>query len=361
MAGMGRSGVAISVSDDERRTLEQWVRAPTMPQRLVRRAQIVLRAAAGESSAAMTAAGLGSRPTVSLWRARFSEQGVAGLQDVPKPGRPRRIDEQQVSRFLARTMTRPKGRTHWSTRALARDQGISQSTASRLLRRHGLKPHRVETFKFSADPELAAKVVDVVGLYLHPPEGALVLSVDEKTQIQALDHTQPLLPLRPGQVERHTHDYKRHGTTSLFAALNVATGQVLGQCHARHRHQEFLLFLRAIDRAYPEGELHLVLDNYATHKHPAVWRWLAKRRRYRLHFTPTSASWMNQVETWFGILQGQALERGTFVSVTALTAAIHAFLAHWNGGASPFQWVKTADEILAKAIRKPKSTSDSGH
>lgn len=326
-----------------------------MPQRLVRRAQIVLRAAAGESSTAITAAGLGSRPTVSLWRVRFAEQRLAGLQDVPKPGRPRRINEQQVSRFLARTMTKPKGRTHWSTRALARDQDISQSTASRLLRQHGLKPHRVETFKFSADPELEAKVVDVIGLYLHPPEGALVLSVDEKSQIQALDHTQPLLPMRPGQVERHTHDYKRHGTTSLFAALNVASGQVLGQCHGRHRHQEFIRFLGVIDRAYPQGAIHLIMDNYATHKHPAVRRWLAKRPRYQFHFTPTSASWMNQVETWFGILQGQALERGRFVSVSALTAAIHAFLTRWNEGASPFHWVKTADQILAKAVRHSKS------
>ena len=233
----------------------------------------MLRAADEWTNEQMVKAGLGSGVTVGRWRQRFAEFGMDGLQDIPKPGRPRVISDEKVTELLATSLTKPKGRTHWSSRELAKQQGVSQSTVSRLWRKHNLKPHRVETFKYSNDPELEPKVVDVVGLYLNPPEKALVLCVDEKSQIQALDRTQPKLQLKPGQIERHTHDYVRHGTTSLFAALNVTTGEVLGQCHARHRHQEFLQFLRAIDKAYPEGEIHLVMDNYATHKHANVRKW----------------------------------------------------------------------------------------
>lgn len=348
---MSRRAISITLSEQDRATLEHWVRSPSTPQKMVRRAEIVLRAADGCTNEELVKAGLGSGVTVGRWRQRFAEFGMDGLQDIPKPGRPRVISDEKVTELLATSLTKPKGRTHWSSRELAKQQGVSQSTVSRLWRKHNLKPHRVETFKYSNDPELEPKVVDVVGLYLNPPEKALVLCIDEKSQIQALDRTQPKLQLKPGQVERHTHDYVRHGTTSLFAALNVATGEVLGQCHARHRHQEFLQFLRAIDKTYPEGEIHLVMDNYATHKHANVRKWLSKRPRYHLHFTPTSASWMNQIETWFGILHRQALERGVFRSVQSLIAAIHSFMEQWNEGAAPFKWVKSADEILAKAVR----------
>ncbi|GMA49225.1 IS630 family transposase [Alicyclobacillus contaminans] len=351
---MGKRAIEITLTDDERDQLEQWVRSPSTPQKLVRRAQIVLRAADGWTNQQMVKAGLGTGVTIALWRTRFAELRLDGLKDVPKPGRPKQISKEKETEIIASTLKPPRGRTHWSTRCMAEAQHVSQSTISRLWRKHGLKPHRTETFKYSQDPELEAKVVDIVGLYMDPPEKALVLCVDEKSQIQALDRTQPKLPLQPWQVERHTHDYVRHGTTSLFAALNVATGEVIGQCHRRHRHQEFLQFLRVIDRHYPEGEIHLVLDNYSTHKHQAVRKWLTKRPRFHLHFTPTSASWMNQIETWFGILHRQALERGVFRSVKALTAAIHTFLDAWNENAKPFKWVKRAEEILEKANPKNK-------
>jgi transposase len=255
----------------------------------------------------------------------------------------------------------PEGTTHWSARRLAQRTGISITTIQRIWAEAQLKPHRTETFKFSTDPELVAKVHDVVGLYLHPPERAIVLSVDEKTQIQALDRTQPMLPLRPGQVERHTHDYKRNGTTSLFAALEVATGKVTQESRPRHTAADFLAFLRRIDRVYPADELHVILDNVSTHKTEAVRDWLALHPRIHFHFTPTSASWLNQVETWFGILTRQAIRRGAFNSVKALIAMIDLFTRSWNSGASPFRWVKTADEILAKAVRKPAATNESGH
>ena len=302
-----------------------------------------------------------SIPTVLLWRRRFKEAGLAGLDDAPHPGRPRRLGRDVRERILSATLTPPAGATHWSRARLAKQVGVSASTVGRVWREARLQPHRVETFKYSSDPQLVAKVTDVVGLYLAPPERAIVLSVDEKTQIQALDHSQPMLPLRPGQVERHTHDYKRHGTTSLFAALEVATGTVTHVTRARHTAADFLAFLRLVARAYPDGELHLVLDNVSTHKTPAVQRWLARHRRVTFHFTPTSASWMNQVETWFGILTRQAIRRGSFESVRALSAAIERFTREWNASATPFSWVKTADEILAKAVRKPQAHSGAGH
>jgi transposase len=241
--------------------------------------------------------------------------------------------------------------THWSARRLAKQVGVSHSTVHRIWQAYDLKPHRVETFKFSKDPQLKEKVVDIVGLYLNPPEAALVLGVDEKSQIQALSRTRPLLQLRPGQVERHTHDYKRNGTTTLFAALNVATGEVIGECQPRHRHQEFLRFLKQLDKEIPGKGLHLILDNYGTHKQDKVKKWLKRHKRFHLHFTPTGASWMNMVEIWFGILTNQAIRRGSFDSVACLIGAIKAFLSRWNEGAKPFVWTKTAEQILAKAVR----------
>ena len=337
-------------------------RAGTTEQRLAMRARIILRAAEGAAHVDV-AQELGvSVPTVLLWRRRFKEQGLAGLADAAHPGRPRTYGRETRERVLAETLTPPDdATTHWSRARLARKVGLSPSTVGRIWQEGRLKPHRVETFKFSRDPQLVAKVTYVVGLYLNPPERAIVLSVDEKTQIQALDRTQPMLPLRPGQVERHTHDYRRNGTLVLSAALEIATGTVTTQTSARHRHEEFLDFLNLLGRTYPACELHLVLDNVATHKTPEIVRWLEHHRRVHFHFTPTSASWMNQVETWFGILTRQAIRRGSFASVRDLIAMIDAFTEQWNAGASPFAWVKTADEILAKAVRKRPATTESGH
>ncbi len=336
-------------------------RAGTTEQRTALRAKIILRAAEGIANVAI-AAELGiSVPTVGLWRTRFKERGLAGLADGPRTGRPATYGREIRERVLATTLTPPEGATHWSTRRLAAAVGVGPNTILRIWREGRLKPHRTETFKYSRDPELVAKVTDVVGLYLDPPARAIVLSVDEKTQIQALDHTQPMLQLRPGQVERHTHDYKRNGTLVLSAALEIATGEVTTQTSARHRAAEFLDFLNLLVRTYPRRQLHLVLDNVSTHKTPDVQTWLARHKRVHLHFTPTSASWMNQVETWFSILSRQAIHRGSFESVRALVAAIERFTRAWNTGASPFTWVKTADEILAKAVRKPQATSGAGH
>jgi transposase len=351
----------LAVSESEAEALRAMTRAGTTEQRTVMRARIILRAAEGAAHVDI-ADELGvSVPTVLLWRRRFKEQGLAGLADAPHPGRPRVYGREVRERILAETLTRPEGTTHWSTRRLAQRVGVSASTVARVWQEGRLKPHRSETFKFSRDPELVAKVTDVIGLYLNPPERAIVLSVDEKTQIQALDRTQPMLQLRPGQVERHTHDYKRNGTLSLFAALEVGTGAVTHETRARHTGADFLAFLRRLAREYPRGEVHLILDKVSTHKTPDVLGWLAHHRRFTFHFTPTSASWLNQVETWFSILTRQAIRRGSFESVRALTAAIERFTREWNAGATPFTWVKTADEILAKAVRKTQADSGAGH
>jgi transposase len=300
--------------------------------------------------------------TVKLWRRRYAQAGLAGLADERRSGRPPTYSREDRDRVIALTLSEPPaGTTHWSARRLAERLGMSETTVWRVWRSANLKPHRTETFKFSTDPDLVAKVRDVVGLYLAPPERAIVLSVDEKTQIQALDRTAPMLPMKPGQVERHTHDYKRNGTTSLFAALEVATGKVTAQARARHTAADFLAFLRQVERAYPDGELAVVLDNVSSHKTPAVLEWLEAHPRVSFHFTPTSASWMNQIETWFGILSRQAIRRGSFRSVKELIERISTFTAQWNAGSSPFAWVKTADEILAKAVRKPTATSESRH
>ena len=352
----------LSVSETDRVALEALVRAPTSEQRLVTRARIVLRSAEGVAIEHL-ARELGvASMTVKLWRRRYAVAGLTGLGDRPRSGHPPTYTREDRDRLMALTLGPPPGGTsHWSVRDMAKRTGMSPSTVQRLWTELGLKPHRTETFKWSTDPALEAKVRDVVGLYLDPPEGAIVLSVDEKTQIQALDRTQPMLPLRPGQVERHTHDYTRHGTTSLFAALEVGSGHVTTDTRDRHTGADFLAFMKRVARAYPTDELHVVLDNVSTHTTPAVKDWLARNPRITFHFTPTSASWMNQVETWFGILTRKAIRRGSFASVKELVAMIEAFTDQWNAGSSPFVWVKSADAILAKAVRKPRANSESGH
>ena len=300
-----------------------------------------------------------SRPTVLGWRGRYAEGGLAALEDRPRPGRPRQVDAAEI---VVRTLEGPPDRlavTHWSSRLLARELGIGNATVARVWREWDLQPWRVETFKFSTDPELEAKVRDVVGLYLHPPQNAIVLCVDEKSQVQALDRTAPVLPILPGVPQKQTHDYVRHGTTTLFAALEVATGKVVDTCMPRHRHQEFLKFLKQVAKAYPRRKLHIVCDNYATHKHPKVQAWLAKNTRITLHFTPTSGSWLNMVEIFFGIITRQAIRRGTFTSVADLVEAIRHFIDGWNERCEPFAWTKPADQILTKAQRKP--TSETRH
>ncbi len=353
---------ALVVNEGDRATLNAVVRAPTSEQRAVIRARIVLASADGIAIARI-AADLGvAIMTVKLWRRRYAQSGLAGLADEHRSGRPATYSRAERDRVIALTLEPPpEGVTHWSVRRLAKRLVMSETTVWRIWQSANLKPHRTETFKFSTDPDLEAKIRDVVGLYLAPPERAIVLSVDEKTQIQALDRTQPMLPMKPGQVERHTHDYKRNGTTHLFAALEVATGKVTTQTRARHTAADFLAFLRQVERAYPDGELHVVLDNVSSHKTPAVREWLEDHPRISFHFTPTSASWMNQIETWFGILSRQAIRRGSFRSVKELIAMIDAFTAQWNEGSTPFHWVKTADEILAKAVRKPTANSESRH
>jgi transposase len=351
----------LAVSESEAEALRAMTRAGTTEQRTAMRARIILRAAEGAAHVAI-AGELGvSVPTVLLWRRRFKERGLDGLADAPHPGRPRTYGREVRERILAETLTPPEATTHWSRERLARQVGVSASTVGRVWAEGRLKPHRTESFKYSSDPELVAKMADVIGLYLEPPDRAIVLSVDEKTQVQALDRTQPMLPLRPGQVERHTHDYRRNGTLSLFAALEVATGRVTNETRARHTGADFLAFLRRLAREYPRGEVHVILDNVSTHKTPDVQAWLARHKRFTFHFTPTSASWMNQVETWFSILTRQAIRRGSFESVRALSAAIERFTREWNAGATPFTWVKTADEILAKAVRKTQADSGAGH
>lgn len=362
---MPRPKAELTLTDDERRTLKSWANRPKSTQRLATRARIVLACADGLDNATVaTKLGLGPG-TVGTWRRRFVERRLEGLVDEPRPGAPRKITDADVERVVTRTLeSKPRAATHWSTRTLARELGLSQSMISRIWRAFGLKPHQAETFKLSTDPYFVEKVRDVVGLYLSPPDRAIVLCVDEKSQVQALDRTQPLLPMRPGQAERHTHDYVRHGTTSLFAALNVATGEVIGKCHRRHRHQEFLRFLQEIDARVPREpgvEIHLVLDNYATHKTPAVKRWFLRHPEYRVHFTPTSSSWLNQVERFFAEITEKRLRRGVFRSVAALESAIREYLAHHNANPKPFVWTADADLILGRIKQVCGRTSDSGH
>ena len=361
--GRGRPIPPLALDGAERETLEQWTRRPKTAQALALRARIVLACADGRSNTAVAAELRVCVDTVGKWRSRFLEQRLDGLLDQPRSGRPRMIDDADVERVIALTLeTTPKDATHWSTRSMARRSGLSHTTVSRIWRAFALQPHRTETFKLSADPLFIEKVRDIVGLYLDPPDRALVLCVDEKSQIQALDRTRPLLPLRPGQVERRTHDYVRHGTTSLFAALDARTGKVIGQCHRRHRAVEFRKFLDAIESEVPaELDVHLIADNYATHKTALIRNWFAKRPRFHIHFTPTSASWLNLVERWFGLLTEKQLRRGVHQSSGELEAAIYRYLDVTNEDPKPLVWTKTADQILASVARFCQRTLDTGH
>jgi transposase len=353
----------VRVSPTERTRLEEWARRRKTAQGLAMRARIVLGAAAGKSNLEVARELRTTRLTVGKWRSRFLGGRLDGLLDDPRPGTPRAITDVQVEHVVTTTLeATPRGATHWSTRSLAKATGMSQSAVSRIWRAFALQPHRTDTFKLSTDPLFVDKVRDVVGLYLNPPDKALVLCVDEKAQIQALDRSQPVLPMRPGQAERRSHDYVRHGTTSLFAALDVATGKVIGRLHRRHRAIEFRQFLDAINAAVsPDLDVHLILDNYQTHKTPTIRRWLARHPRYHLHFTPTGSSWLNLVERWFALLTDRRVRRGVFRSRRELEAAIMEYLQVHNEDPKPFVWTKTADQILQTVARFCMRTSDSGH
>jgi transposase len=356
--------VSIELSDGERETLARWARRRRSAAGLAQRSRIVLACAEGLTNSAVAARVGVSVPTVRRWRGRFSERRLDGLLDEPRPGRPRTISDEQVERVIVTTLESkpPDGGTHWSTRQMASAVGLNQTAISRIWRAFGLQPHRVEQFKLSKDPLFVEKIRDIVGLYLDPPERAIVLCVDEKSQIQALDRSQPILPLLPGTPARQTHDYTRHGTSSLYAALDVATGKVIGSLHARHRAIEFKKFLIKIDHEVPADlDVHLILDNYATHKTPAIKRWLTAHPRFVLHFTPTGASWCNLVERLFGELTARKLRRGAHRSVKALNADIRDWLAHWNENPRPYVWTKTADEILANLAGYCNTINASGH
>jgi transposase len=359
----GRPKAALVVMDAERETLEQWARRPKTAQALAQRARIVLAWATGAANTTVAARVGVTMQTVGKWRARFVARRLDGLLDEPRPGAPRRIADAQIEAVVTATLeSTPQDATHWSTPAMAAKSGLSQTTIGRIWRPFALQPHRTETFKLSQDPLFIDKVRDIVGLYLAPPDKALVLCVDEKSQIQALDRSQPLLPMRPGQAERRAHDYRRHGTTSLFAALDVRAGTVIGECYQRHRSTESRKFLDTIEANVPADlDVHLILDNYSTHKTALIRRWLAKRPRFHVHFTPTGASWINLVERWFGLLTEKQLRRGVHRSTRELVTAIKAFLTLTNARPKPFVWTKTADQILESVARFCRRTSDSGH
>ena len=357
MANRPAPGLVLREGDEAR--LRVMVRSSAGSAGLARRARIVLLAGEGVANEQIAQVVGVSPTTVRSWRGRYARLGLDGLLDAARSGRPRRVDS---ARVVAATLTPPSkssGLTHWSSRALGGKLKIGNATVARIWREHGIQPWRTGGFRFSTDPQLEAKVIDVVGLYLDPPENAVVLCIDEKSQIQALDRTAPVLPMQPHLIERRSADYVRHGTTTLFAALNTATGKITARCQSRHRHEEFLVFLRQVARAYPGTDLHLVMDNYAAHKHPAVRDWLTANPRVTVHFTPTRASWMNMVEIFFGIAERQAIRRGTFRSVRELTGAIRRFIDAYNTRCQPFTWTKPADQILKKA--KPATTSDTRH
>jgi transposase len=358
---IGRPIPVLTLTDEEHNALARWARRPTTAQALAQRARLVLACARGRTNTEVARELRLTKQTVGKWRSRFLTARLDGLLDEPRPGAPRRITDAAVEHVVTLTLeAKPRDATHWSTRGMAARCGVSQSTVSRIWRAFGLQPHRTEAFKLSKDPLFVEKVRDIVGLYLDPPDRALVLCADEKSQIQALDRTQPLLPMRPGQAERRTHDYTRHGTTSLFAALDVKTGTIIGRCHRRHRAVEFRKFLDAIDDAVPPAlDIHLILDNYATHKTPLIRRWLSKRPRFHLHFTPTGASWINLVERWFATLTEKQIRRGVHRSTRALETAITEYIAVTNAQPRPFRWTKTADEILASVERFCRRISDS--
>jgi len=363
----GRPKAPMSLSSPQRAELQRWAARRKTAQGLAMRARIVLACAEGATNLAVAAQLRTSTQTVGRWRKRFLDRGSDGLLDEPRPGAPRRIGDEDVERVVRMTLeSTPAHATHWSTRELAKASGLSQSSVSRIWRAFALQPHRTEGFKLSKDPLFIEKVRDIVGLYMNPPDKALVLCVDEKSQIQALDRTQPLLPMRPGQVERRTHDYVRHGTSTLFAALNVASGTVIGTLHRRHRAVEFRKFLDTIDAEVPQRfDVHLVLDNYGTHKTPRIKNWLAKRPRFHVHFTPTGGSWLNMVERWFGILTDKRIRRASFRSTYELEAAIKDYLKENNRNPKPFVWTKSADQILQAVARFCRriinATPDSGH
>ncbi|HKO55342.1 MAG TPA: IS630 family transposase [Thermoanaerobaculia bacterium] len=359
----GRPKTEVILTDEEREQLQRWSRRPKTAQALAQRARIVLTCADGHSNDEVARQLKITAQTVGKWRRRFVAQRLEGLLDEPRVGAPRKILDADVERVLTLTLeSKPKDATHWSTRSMADASGLTQTAVSRVWRAFALQPHRTETFKLSKDPQFIEKVRDIVGLYMNPPTKALVLCVDEKSQIQALDRTQPIFPIRPGQAERRTHDYARYGTTSLFAALDLVTGNVIGECHRRHRSVEFRHFLDTIEAAVPADlDVHLVLDNYGTHKSPTIRRWLAKRPRFIVHFTPTSASWMNLVERFFATLTEKQIRRGTFRSTRQLEAAIKNYLRLYNEDPRPFVWHKTADEILESVGRFCQRISNSGH
>lgn len=359
----GRPIPPLTITAEEQETLARWARRPTTGQAVAQRARLILSCAAGKTNTRVAHELRVTKQTVGKWRTRFLAKRLDGLLDEARPGAPRTVSDADVERVLTRTLeTKPADATHWSIRSMAQACGLSRSTVNRIWRAFALQPHRTETFKLSKDPLFIEKVRDIVGLYLHPPDRALVLCVDEKSQIQALDRTQPLLPMRPGQVERRTHDYVRHGTTSLFAALDAKSGKIIGQLHRRHRTREFRQFLDTIDAAVPaELDLHLILDNYGTHKTPMVHRWLARHPRFHLHFTPTSSSWLNLVERWFAQLTEKQIKRGAHRSTEALENAITSYITLSNAAPKPFVWTKTADEILASIARFCHRISGSGH
>ena len=356
-----KTAAALVLRNGDRPQLEALLRSNSVPAGVAQRARIVLLAAEGVANYEIAERVGVTRPTVNLWRNRYAARGLAGLDGVRPPGRPRTVDRATVITATLRPPPKRLGVTHWSSRLLADRLGIEHSTVAAIWKEYGVRPWKAETFKFSTDPQLEAKVVDVIGLYLAPPENAIVLCVDEKSQVQALNRTQKTLPMQPGHAEQRTHDYVRHGTTTLFAALEIATGKVTGLCKQRHRHQEFLAFLKHVARAYPDRELHLVMDNYAAHKRAEVRDWLAANPRIHVHFTPTSGSWLNLVEVWFGIIERQAIRRGTFTSVRDLMIKIRAFITGWNARKHPFIWTKPADQILTKINRKRKLVSGTSH
>jgi transposase len=351
------------LSASEREQLQQWARRPKSAQALALRARIILRLADGLTSSEVASHFHVHIQTVSKWRERFRKRGLDGLLDEPRPGQPRKISDAHVEAVISRTLeSKPADATHWSTRSMAKVTGLNQTAISRIWRAFALQPHRTESFKLSRDPLFIDKVRDIVGLYLDPPERALVLCVDEKSQIQALERTAPLLPMRPAQAERRAHDYLRHGTTTLFAALDAKTGKVIGELHRRHRSAEFRKFLDTIEASVPaEMDVHLIMDNYGTHKTSFIQRWLLKRPRFHVHFTPTSASWLNLVERWFAALTEKQIRRGSFRSTRELETAIRAFVDAHNSQPKPFVWTKSADQILDSIARYCRRINDSVH
>lgn len=359
----GYAPTRVQLDAAQREALERWCRRATTSQALARRARAILQAADGRSNVAIAKSVGLTRESVGKWRKRFAKGGVDALLDEPRPGAPRKLSDSDVERVIVTTLeSKPRDATHWSTRSMAKVTNLNQTAIARIWRAFSLQPHRTDTFKLSHDPLFIEKVRDIVGLYLDPPDRAMVLCVDEKSQIQALDRSQPLLPMRPGQIERRTHDYVRHGTTSLFAALDTKTGRIVGQLHRRHRSQEFLKFLKVIDSSVPANlEAHLILDNYGTHKTPAIRSWLVRHPRFHLHFTPIGGSWLNLVERWFANLTAKQIRRGVFRSTEELEAAIRRYVAINNEQPKPFVWTKTAEEIFGSLKRMCERISDSGH